>query len=229
MRESKYKRRGKLPTPARAEVRQRPGPVSGSPPSGREKFSQRPSPRKIVRRRSSDSSAPEEDHARRRHGSTHRRRKLRGADGISCSRISVNQVTMRPKSTGGDDKLHGIGASESQKYPSPWRDAPRRAALRFRVAVYDGSGKGGNAATPRGDFIDRTIDSTRVSAVRLLPRQRVGGKVDGGTTKLSASRCRVTSPCFARNCLEIARHEAPSLAARFPLTSFPNSTLYPTS
>jgi len=128
--------------------------------------------------------------------------------------------TAEIESAGGDDKLHGIGASEMselQKYPTPWRDAPRRAALRFRVAlaVYDESGKGGNAATPRGDFIDHTIDGTRVSAVRLLPRQRVGGKADEGTTKLSASRCRVTSSCFPRNCHEIARHESPSLAACF--------------
>ena len=162
---------------------------------------------------------------------------MREADGISCSRISVNQVTimMRLKRLKSSQPTAmtscGIGASEMselQKYPTPWRDAPRRAALRFRVAlaVYDESGKGGNAATPRGDFIDRTIDGTRVSAVRLLPRQRVGGKADEGTTKLSASRCRVTSSYFPRNCHEIARHESPSLAACFfPCNLFIQHTL----
>lgn len=82
--------------------------------------------------------------ASRQHGSTRLRR--RKADGISCSRISINQVTMRPSASPRCQAARNRRV-EIANYPSPWRDAPRRAVLRFRVAVYhDGSGKGGNAA-----------------------------------------------------------------------------------
>lgn len=52
--------------------------------------------RKIVHPSVFSSATSEEDHVRQRHGST-RRRRLREADGISCSRISINQVTMRQR------------------------------------------------------------------------------------------------------------------------------------
>lgn len=55
--------------------------------------------RKIVHPSVFSSAASEEDHVRQRHGST-RRRRLREADGISCSRISINQVTMRQRPAG---------------------------------------------------------------------------------------------------------------------------------
>jgi len=195
-------------------VEERRFPTSPSP-KGRSPAEDRP----VLQQR------PKRITVRRRHGSTHRR-KLREPDGISCSRISVNQVTitndaclkrLKPSAAGDDNKLHGIATCQTCRRVAKvsLAVAGRAALSRRSLAVYDESGKGGNAATPRGDFIDRTIDGTRVSAVRLLPRQRVGGKADEGTAKLSASRRRVTSPCFPRNCHRIARHEPSSLAACF--------------
>lgn len=120
--------------------------------------------------------------------------------------------TSRPMSS----CTESASASRHRDYPSPWRDAPRRAALRcLPRRIGKGRERRGRPST-RGDFIDRAIDGTRVSAVRLLSRrQRVGGKADGGMTKGTILRHDVAShqPISP----EIARHEA--VAAHFPLAS----------
>lgn len=114
VRESKHTRLGRLP--ARAEQRKR------------------GLPRRLRRGRSSaedrpaaahpSAAAPEEDHVRRRRGSTR----------ISCSRISVNQVTMRPRPADGcRNRRVGIAFT------------PRRGGTRRAVVYRVGSGKGGNS------------------------------------------------------------------------------------
>lgn len=80
-----------------------------------------------------------------------------------------------------------------------------RAALRC-LPRRIGKGRERRGAHGR-DFIDRAIDGTRVSAVRLLPRrQRVGGKEDGGMTRSTVLRHDVASHQPASP--EITRHEA---------------------
>lgn len=140
------------------------------------------------------SAASEEDHVRQRHGST-RRRRLREADGISCSRISINQVTMRPR-------LAGDGKSSRTEL------ARRRFAILVAVAGRAASRfrrDRKRAGTPRGG----DLSIARSMARAFPPDFSYGGeKTDGGT----GGSCVTT---FHRRRFEIARRNVLSLALLF--------------
>lgn len=106
-------------------------------------------------------------------------------------------------------------ARRNRDCPSPWRDAPRRAALPFRVGVYyDGLGKGGNAA--RGFYRSRDRRHARFRRP-TSPAAAEGGRESGRRDEGTILRHDVASHHSASP--EITRREAPSLAARVPLAN----------
>lgn len=136
---------------------------SGSPAAARpgsrksSKWKIEDSPRPLLRGRSSPEDRPilqqrpKRITVRRRHGSTHRQ-KLREADGISCSRISINQVTitMRLKRLKPSQPAAMTSCTESARQKCQNRkNIPRRGGTRRAAPLSLFTTNRERAGTPR--------------------------------------------------------------------------------
>jgi len=105
---------------------------------------------------------PQEDHVRR-HAST-RRQWLQEADGISCTRISVNQVTMHRRSA---DPMSSRKLESARRHREPSRRGGTRRGAIASLSLTAGDRE---RAGTRRDFgwtrIDRAIQSTRDARFR---------------------------------------------------------------
>lgn len=139
-------------------------------------------------------------------GST-RRRRLREADGISCSRISVNQVTMRrPRPS--PIRCQAARNRRVEIAIALRRGGTRRVVPRYAFASLFTAGKGGNAATPWGFY--RSHDRRHARFRRpTSPATPEGGRErrddEGTILRHDVASHHLASP-------EIARRETPSFA-----------------
>jgi len=157
----------------------------------------------------------QEDHVRRRHGST-RRQWLQEADGISCTRISVKQVTMHRRSA---TPMSSCKLDAARRHREPSR---RGGMRRGAIASLSLTARDRERAGTRRDFgwtrIDRAIEGTRDARFRCpITRHGRTGTERRGTVVVRHGVVASRRVSF-RNCS--AERRSVVAPVRFPLVTF---------